>query len=147
MKQSTTPKNATRTRINRFCSGTQNGMTLLEIVIAVAILAFASASSLYIIMVIDKSRNKALETERASLCASNEAERLRSRSGENFPAGDTSYIETIDKMNFVIERSIPHRETESTGIDTLFRQVTISVRRENSKKELVNLRLLVKSDK
>lgn len=85
---------------------TDNGFTLIEIIIAMVIFALVSVSLLSAITTADKIKSRGSSVLSASVLARNESESIKNICQLNEDLNDTTYDVTYNKKEFTIERKI-----------------------------------------
>ncbi|MBN1577901.1 MAG: hypothetical protein JW913_15180 [Chitinispirillaceae bacterium] len=87
-----------------FQNKSADGLTTIEVVIAVFIFSCVSAAIFNFIGQIDRTRVRTVFIANASRLAAGEAERLRSIAARNAPVEDSSYTETVSGRTFRVKR-------------------------------------------
>lgn len=126
----------------------RNGMTVMEVVIAVVVLTFVVGSLSYGIMATDKQRAVRLAKSQASILAANELERLERQAALVDSIADTVYEIDRAGIRYEVVRSTVHEETEygvwgepDEKVGPRIQEIQIEVKRGFDSLPLVRYRL------
>lgn len=118
------------------------GMTVLEVVIALTVLALALTGIMSGVVNGDKARGKRLRVSYATMLAESEIERIRAAASVADSMADTTYAATVEHLSFEVQRTIvPNTETLSLNGPVL-QEIDIAVRRTDDPTPAVRLRMV-----
>ncbi len=84
----------------------QAGLTLIEVIVAIAVLGFSLPAIMRLVAAADTMRGRSNQIAGATLLVRNEVERLRRIALLQEPLNDTSYTQTRDGLELRVERRV-----------------------------------------
>ena len=119
----------------------RRGFTLLEVLIALFILALAVTADFGLLISADKAAALGKSVACAGIMAANEAERIKCAISSADTLGDTTYTDSIEGMTFEVRRTVaakPSAEMRGTGVQEL----EIAIVKKPGEKVLAQYRVL-----
>ncbi|MBD3242770.1 MAG: prepilin-type N-terminal cleavage/methylation domain-containing protein [Chitinivibrionales bacterium] len=105
----------------------QRGLTLIEVVVAIAILGFSLPAIMRLVASADTMRGRANQVTAAAQLARNEVERLRTTARRSESLNDTSYTHARDGLELRLERRIVGDDFNPFEEELATREIQIDV--------------------
>ena len=118
------------------------GFTIMEVMVAVVIFSIVLTAVLRLMSMGDTINGRRLWLSHATMCAANQAEKIRQQESSLEIMGDTSYEEVIDGQMFHIERKRIGEPADKFSDTSSYLEFMITVKRPDDTAALGHFRLL-----